>query len=240
MNTNRIVLIVLAIAVVLVAGYILASDQPVVRAQGVSSVDVTPDEVYVYLVIESKNATQTGSQSMNNLISDRVVAELTLAGVKDEEIKFINFYSSEYYDWKTQRNDGYVTSRTLAVKLDDFSRVSKIVDAGIKGGAYVSSINLALSQELQNQYKVRALEEATKDARDKAEAQARGLDRSLGSLKSVESQDFGYYPVPYYTKSSEGFAASDADEARSAAGSIAPNEIEVSASVSVSYTLSRF
>lgn len=239
---NRLITIAVIAALVLTAGYLFMANQPTVSAQGSSSLQATPDKVLVYLAIESRNANQQQSQLDNTALADRVRAELSAAGLTEDQITFNGFSSYPEYDWtKGQKLIGYVTRQDITVQLTDFDEVSKTVNAGISGGAYIYSISLELSEEAQTNYKTQALEAASKDAREKAAAQARGLGKSLGGLVSVGTQDFSYYPMPYYSKVSEGAAsAMDVDEARSAALSITPRPVDVNAYVSVTYRLRPF
>lgn len=242
MEKNKILTIAIIVAIVLVVGYLMLGSQAQVSAQGVSTLKGTPDQVLVYFVIETHNVSQQESQLQNTRISDQLSAQLEASGISEDHVKFSGFSSYPEYDWRTgsQKLLGYVTRQDVVVELGEFSEAADVVRAGIEGGAYVSTISLELSQEAQNSYKVQALEEASKDARSKAEAQARGLGKRLGRLVSVSSQDFSYYPVPYYTKVSEGYSASDAGAAQDAARSIAPQDVDVSATVGVTYKLSRF
>ena len=119
--------------------------------------------------------------------------------------------------------------------------VPEIVDAGIDAGALVSSINFELSDEKQNDYKAEALSEASADARKKAESTASGLNKKIGKLVSVQSEEF-YYPgpIPIYAKAEGGGDAAAATEARQAAVNLRPQDIAVTASVRVEYRLRVF
>lgn len=240
---SKLVFGLVVLGILAIGGYLYTSSQPEVSADGIASIKVVPNQVSVYFVVETHNISQQNSQLENNRIRDSLTRKLIEAGFGEEQLVFSGFSSYPEYDWSNgnQRLIGYVTRQDLGLKLTNFSEVSTAVNAGISGGAYVSTISFELSQDAQNTNKIEALELASKDARSKAEAQARGLGRSLGRLVAVQSSEFNYYPVPYYARGGEGIATSaELDQAKDAAASIAPRELEVSAQVRVTYKLSLF
>ena len=110
-----------------------------------------------------------------------------------------------------------------------------MIDAGVDAGASIGYINFELSQEKQNEYKAQALKQAAEDAKIKAESIAEGLGKSIGSIYSISSSDFDYYPWRIYeaTASSEAGVA----EAKQAATDIQPGEKDITARVSVVFKL---
>ncbi len=243
MNDKTIIAIVVA-AVLLVGGYLYYSSGPIVTAQGYSSLSAQPDEVSVYLNIETKGATAQEAKDKHSEIADKAITELLKLGFERKEIQTINYQIYPEYDWSsgTQKQKGYIASQQIVVETKEFDKVADIVDASVNAGALVSSINFELSDERQSEYKTQVLQEAGKDAEKKAEATAAGLGKKLGRLVSVSSQDF-YYPGPmaYYSKSGESTSiSSDNAEAQRAAMNIAPSDIDVTASISVQYKLRSF
>jgi len=229
---NKVLVIIIAIAVVLVGGYLLYNSGPVVSAQGSSSIKASPDEVSVYINVETKNQSAQGAQEMNKEISDKLLFELVKIGFDRDELKFVN--QNVYEDKK-----GFVVSQQLVVKTDKTEKVPSIVDAVIQSGALVSYINFELSDEKQGEYKKQALEEASKDAMEKARAIADGQGRRLGRLVSLENQE-AYYPGPIglYAKAEGMDSAMANSEARKVALNIAPQDLEITASIMARYKLS--
>ena len=232
----------LAVLILLILGYFVYSSQPLVSAQGEASLDVTPDEISVYSYIETKNASLQDAQKANSEIREKAVERLLDMGIDEQDIQFINYQSYPWTEWSNgkSQNKGFVVSQQIVVKTKSFSKTPRIIDAVIESGALVQTIQLELSQEKQNEYKSEALKLASENAKAKAESIAAGQGRSLGRLVSLKSNDFNYYPHPYYM-AKEGVASEDSMvEARQAAASIAPQDLKVSGSVSVEYRLSFF
>ncbi|MDP1695998.1 MAG: SIMPL domain-containing protein [archaeon] len=237
-NMDNRILIALVIGILLVGGYIYYNTGAIVSAQGSSNIKVQPDEVSIYLNIETKNLTAQGAKDANDEITDNVVTELVKLGLERKDIQFSSYNTYPEYDWSNgqQKFKGYVVSQQLVIKTKDFDLVYGIVDKSVNAGALVNYINFELSDEKQSDYKSQALTEAGKDAKDKAEATAAGLGKNLGRLVSVQSQDFYYQPWNLYDKA----VATDSGGAREVAMNIQPQDKEVTASITVQYKLSLF
>lgn len=240
MNKKLIWVLAIIIAIV-VAGYFIYNSGPVVSAQGSASLKVMPNEVSVNMNVETRNISAQDAQNANKLVSEKLVAGLAGAGFDKEELKFVNYYINPDYDWKTGKQKGYVVSQQLVVKTENVERVPSIVDIAVNAGALVSYINFELSEGKQNEYKIEALELASKDAKNKAGAIASGQGRRLGRLVGLNNQEFNYPgPIYAYQKGVAEDAVSANAEARKIAVNLAPNEMEISASVGASYRLSLF
>ena len=64
--------------------------------------------------------------------------------------------------------------------------------------------------------------------------------KNLGRLVSIQSEEFNYGPYPVFSYAEGSSGAIAKDEARQAALNLAPQDIEVTANVRVSYKLSSF
>ncbi len=241
---NKIILAIVIIAVLAIAGYFFYSSQPIVSAQGESSLKAQPDEISVYLNIEAKNATLQDAQKTNSEITDSTVSALNSLGINQKDIQLLGYTSYPWTEWNSNTNTntdkGFVVSQQIIVKTTDFNQTSKIVNAALNNGALVQTIQMELSPASQNQYKTEALKEASANAKDKAASIAEGQGRKLGSLVSVQSNDFNYMPRPYYAMMDGVSAGASAAEAKQAAANISPSDLDVTASITVEYKLSLF
>ncbi len=237
---NKSIIAVIAIAIILIIGFLYnSSSGATVSAQGSSALKVSPDKVSVNVYIEAKNKTAQTAKEMHDKILDEVILQLLRAGIEKKNIKTLNFNIYPEYDWQEGKNElkGYIARQDIIIETNDFDLVANIVDASISAGALVSYINFELSEEKQNEYKAKALEEASKDAKKKASATAKGLGKNIGKLISVQGEEFNYGPIIYYRADSAGGSIA---EAKQAAINLAPTDIEVSASVKVEYKLRSF
>ena len=236
---NKVLIGILLVAIIAVIIYI-GNTGAVVSAVGESNLEVQPDLVKVYLNLEARDKSSKVAKDSLDVISDDVQIALLRIGLSKEDIKMQSYNIYQEYDWRNgeQIEKGFVASQQIVVETNEFDLTAEIVDAAIDNGALVSWINFELSDEKQNEYKVKSLEEAGKDANKKAEATASGLGKKLGRLVSVESQDFNYGPYVYFeAKAQDGIADSSV---RQAALDIAPRDVNVNARISVKYKLRSF
>jgi len=230
------VISVIVLAVIII-GYFVYVSGPEISTQGYSMITATPDLISVSVSMEGRDVDSQIAQEKAIAISDKFLTELEGLGIASEDIELSNYYTYPDYDWQTSKIKGYVASQQVIVRLTDFSKTGEIIRAASNSGALVSGINFELSTIRQNEYKASALKEASMDARTKADAVAEGFGKRIGKLVSVQSQDFSYYPYPYYTRDT--MAVSNAG-AEKAVVDMSPTDLEVSASVSATYTMTRF
>ncbi len=242
MMNGKIWIVVVIAAIFAVLGYMIYSSGPIVSAQGQSSLSVQPDEISVYVTIESKNKTLQEAQKTNSEIREAVVEKLLDMGIDEEDIEFANYNSYPWTEWINGRSveRGYIVNQQIVIKRSEFKKVPRIVDKVIEAGGLISYMNFELSMEKENEYKSKALEMASKNAKEKAEAIASGQGKKVGKLVSVKSDEFNYAPVPYYMAKAEGGSSDSIAEVRSAAASISPQDLEVSATIIAEYKLRGF
>ena len=227
---------IVAAALIIVLGLIYMNS-PVsgqtVSASGSSIIEAQPDEVVIYFEAKStKNSAEDARDEVALIVSNLENEMLDM--VSEEEIETQSYNIYEEYDWTGNSRvfKGYTASQVIKVSSENFSDAGRIVDIGVDAGALVQYINFELTLEHENELKAQALEEASRDAKLKAEATAKGLDAKLGKIVSVSSNDFYYYPYRYFDS-----AVSEGQTAPEAATNLQPKTLEVSASVQVIYAL---
>jgi hypothetical protein len=236
------VLVILVVALLAVGAYVYTNtgfQRETVSVSGNSEVFSQPDLVSVYISVETTNLSAEDSKNANSEISKKVAEELGSLGFEDSEIETVQYNIYPDYSWETgqQRLKGYKTINQLKVKTDDFDLTGKIVDAAVDNGALVSYINFEFTQETENALKAQTIEAATKDAKTKAEAVARGADKKLGKLVSISTNDYYYSPYPLYAMAEGASASDNSIDARKAATQISPQELTVSANVQAVYEI---
>lgn len=216
-------------------------NQRTISVQGQSQLKVLPDLATVYFSIETNASTAVAAKDKNAEITDALITALVKKGFERKDITTENFNVYPDYSWENgkQESRGFKATHSVKVEMpaEETSKLGDAVDAGINAGALVSYINFELSQEKQNQYKAQALNEATTDARIKAEAIASGLGKKLGDIASVSDSSFDYYPWRAYQNTlsvAEDYAGGTA---KAAVSSIQPGEQDVNARISVAYRL---
>jgi len=237
-------LAIIIAAIVIVAGYIYVnggqglSTTNTISVSGQSLVKTDPDRVSVVIAVETLDNDASDARDENSEIVEDIEVALFLLGLDREDLSTEYFHEGPEYEWGEDGRTfkGYKVTHTLKVLLDEdnFDKTGEIVDVAIDNGAYVNYINFELSEEKQAEAKKLALEQATKDAKEKAEAIASGADKKLGRLVSLQASDFYYRPWPVYAYAESG---GDAVGAKEAATNITPGEKDVRASVTAIYKL---
>ena len=238
-NSIKITLIVVVavIALVLIGSfaYFRANPSSIITVQGESTIEVAPDLVVVYFDVLTEGTTAQNAKDANAGLTNNAVDSLVNAGFAKEEVQTLNYNVQPKYSWTggERRQVGYTATHTLRleISIENTNLVGDAIDAGVGAGANVNYINYELTEENQNKYKAEAMQKATEDARNKAEAMAQGLGKKVGRLVSVSSSDFGYYPMLAYAEK----AAASGDEV---ATQIQPSDQEINARVSVIYSIS--
>lgn len=236
MDRNALIAVIIIAGVVLALGYSFldraAPDEKTVSANGVATIKTMPDLASVNVRIETLMPTAEASKNKNSEISNAVQkALLKIVDKKDIQTEYYNIYPE--YDWSDNKQTlkGYRTQNTLKIEVSDFDKVGSVVDASVDAGANgIDSINFELSDEKKSDLKKEVLEKASKDAREKAEAIASGLNARLGDIVSVTTSDYDYLPIPIY-RAEAGIAL------EKAVTDIQPRELEVTANVQVTFEL---
>lgn len=203
-----------------------------------SKLTVAPDEAEVYFRIQTEGKTAIDAQDGNRRASDNVIGALKAKGVEEGDIETAQYYVQRKYryDPKTGESEvvGYELIHVLKVTMKNVEDVGSLVDTGVSAGANgVDSIQFTLSDEKEKEVRDRALSEAGRLARDKAETLASSVGVSLGELVSVSEESFSF--VPYrFAERGLAFAAL---EAKAEPSEIQPQSLEVSATVNVVYEI---
>ncbi len=238
-NYTGVGLIVLAVVVLVVAVMFygkLSGNDRTLNAQGTATVKSLPDEVSVYVNIETLKDTAEEAKDENSRITENVQSFLRTAGITNVETMNYNIY--EDFDWTDngRKSRGYKAVNVLKVKTTDFDLVGKIIDISINAGATnIQSVNFELSDSKQAELKKQALAKASEDARLKAESMAAGLGARLGKIKSVSDSSYNYRAYPMLDMAEN--MATGAVKSAVEDVIINPRELEVNANVNVVFAL---
>jgi hypothetical protein len=239
MGKNTII-VILAVAFLIVGAYIYTNTiAPNQRSQisvdGSSEMSASPDFVSIYINIETTNKSAEDARNSNSLISEKVMTALRSLNL-DDSVETVSYNIYPNYDWNNgqQTLKGYTATNQLRVKIKDYNFAGTVIDKAVDSGAIISYINFELSPEKENQLKALVIENATRDARNKAEAVARGSGGKIGKLISISTSDYRY--MPYMAYDNQGMTASSS-EMKSASTQISPQELKVYANVQAIYEI---
>jgi hypothetical protein len=207
---------------------------------GTFSIKTMPDKAEFYMGVETTAADVKDSQSQNSEKMNAVIAALEAKGLPRDAIETSSYsvYPQQRWNKTSEQYEtvGYTTSNTLYIKTTMLDKVGTYIDAAVGAGANnVNSISFTLTDAREAELKAKALSEASKIARAKADSIAQGLGVSItGVYRAGENS---YYVTPNY-RAYDSKAASGSAVPEMAPTPITPGDVEVSASVAVSYTIS--
>jgi len=215
------------------------SSQNTISVNGNGIEKVTPDLISVYFSVDTRADTSSKAESANSEIVSKLKNAVAGLGFDEEDLKTENYNIYPDYDYTTGKTSGYRATHSLRIEFstDEKNKISGVIDAGANAGAGISYINFELSPSLEQQYKAKAIQTASADARIKAEAIAVGFSKKLGRLVSVSLDSFNYNPYRVYDSAVSSGSAPSAESAKAAVESITPSEKEVTAYVTAIYKL---
>lgn len=201
-----------------------------ISVSGETTLKAEPDEFVFYPSYEFINADKAAGLKELTTKSDEVVAGLKKAGVADKDIKTdANGYRDYYY----YNEDNKMHTYTLRITATTHTK-----DAAQKAQDYLLTTNPSgavtpqptFSKEKQKKLDAQARNEATKDARAKADQQAKNLGFKLGAVKTVSDGTMGGIVTPMLMEG-------DAKTVSGTTGSLAvqPGQNDLNYSVQVVY-----
>lgn len=240
LNLSLDLRIVSAVLLITVIGLLLAwmpwnatpSDSEVIKVTGETVIKAEPDQYVFYPAYQFKNADKEAAVNAATAKTNEVVAKLKELGVADSKIK------SSVDGYRDQRfngggSDDYLYTAQITVTVDNKEMAQKVQDY-VATTAPLHSVTPqgTFSEAKRKELESRARDEATKDARAKAEQSAENLGFRLGRVKSVE--DGSGFPEIMPLDARGGTAVQD-----TAINSLKlnPGENEIRYSVTVTYYL---
>lgn len=246
MSGRRLLLI--ALSALLLAGcttYAAPAAQPrLITTSGEAEVLVTPDEVVLSLGVEATSDDLNVAKMVSDQQAAGVVAAARARGVEARHIQTEHIsIEPRYRDGYEQRQFlGYYVRKTIVITVKDIAQFDAVLSDVLQSGArYVYGIQFRTTELRKHRDEARAL--AVKAAREKAAAMAGELGEKIGQPHTIVEQQSQWWSWYGAWSSMRGSTmaqnvVSDGDSASAqASGTLAPGQISVTASVSVSYEL---
>jgi len=225
-----IAIVVLAVAVFVSANQ--APDAKVITTSGDAEMKVSPDMVTVSFGVETEAPTAAESQDSNREVSNRIMEKITELGIPSNEVQTTQLTVQPITEYNPETmefvNRGFRTTHIVTVDTSSLDVIGDLIDAVLGAGANrVDNIAFSLSETKEEESRKQLLDHAAAEARGKAATIANGVGAIIVGVKSATESSFVVTPF---------FAAA---ELKSTGDStqIASGEVEVSASVSVSFQI---
>ncbi|MCC6024147.1 MAG: SIMPL domain-containing protein [Thaumarchaeota archaeon] len=197
---------------------------------GYGRVSYVPDRVTVVFVAlgYGKNAADALSECSSKM--SRIFSALESLGISRDSMRTSGINVNPRYDWeqKPPKLIDYEASYNLMVEISDISLAGKVIDAAFAAGADgMYGLQFTLSKERESELVNQAIKAAINDAVKKAEVAASQLGLKIVKIESI-SISHQQTPPPIIVRST----------AETAMVPIVPGEGEITASVSLTISLS--
>lgn len=236
LNTSSLLVAGLMVPALVCAMPVEASavaELPTVSVSGKGTVSVKPDRATVSVGAWHQAETAIEAQSRVNEIIEEATKEIRKVKADGMLIQTSGLSLSPVYNYQRDKEPkiiGYRASIMLTVRIDDIDKTGAVIDAAMETGVnQMHGVSFSLKDD--SGARRDALKKAVQDGRQKAEAIADALGRPIQDLLEVSEQGVS---VPIINRGIESYRTMAAD---SAATPIEAGEIEISASVNISYSL---
>lgn len=199
-----------------------ATTSDTVTVNGIGTVMAVPDEAQMSFGVESRRPTAQAAVAANADAMQKVIAALRQAGARKIATQWVSVYPFTNEDGSIQ---GYLASNSVSA-VSDVEDAPALIDAAAAAGAnQVSGPGLS-SSNAEALYR-QALAKSVDDARARAEVLAKAAGRTLGEITSIVESGAAPPPGPLYDKA----------EAAASSTPIVPGQQEISATISVTFSL---
>jgi hypothetical protein len=210
---------------------------------------VSPDLLTIQFSIETLNKTAKESQSENAARMDSVKNSLKSNAIKEEDIETVSYsiYPEYRTDWvcpdaAVKCDDvvrvynttliGYKTVHSVAVKIKDLDSGGDMLDLIVSSGANsIDSVYFSLKDSTRKDLEMLLLQEASENAKLKAQKVALGLGSKLGDAVSASTS---YYYAPVYNNYAN---MAKAESSAAVSTPISAGQIDVSLSINAAFEM---
>jgi uncharacterized protein len=171
-----------------------------VAVTGDALIQAQPDTAVLTLAVLTQNASASEAQAENASKTDAVVRAVRTAAGTGAEVKTSGYSLQPQYVYKEGAPPtitSYIARNAVTLTTSELSRVGAVIDAASRAGA--NSVD-GLSFMLRNdeQARMRALAEATREAQTKARAIAQTLGGRVVRVVEVQEAGAERAPIPVY------------------------------------------
>ena len=195
---------------------------------GTATITCVPDMAEFSVGVETHAVTVSEAAASNAEALNAVIEALKAAGVVETDLSTSNYYVGSEYDYSTTpaKMVGYYVGNTLTVIVRDLEQVGAVIDAATAAGAnQVYGVTFRAGQ--QSDSYDRALTLAIQEGTRKAQLMAVAAGHALGQLETIEESAVQSYGVNVAFDTA----------ARVSGTSIMPEELSVTASVTMTFEL---
>ncbi|MCX6692974.1 MAG: SIMPL domain-containing protein [Methanomicrobiales archaeon] len=233
------VLLAMALLAVICPGVIAQTTTDgdhVILTSATGEVDVSPDRAEVTFSVETENSDVTVAQDANARMMTSAIDAIVASGIPKEDIKTTGYSIYPIYDDTggilSQKVKLYRVTNTILVTVRDVSKVGSVIDAAVSAGINgVSSINFLLSEGRTQVARTEAIQKAVAKCLADATTVAAATGVNITAVKEISVGT--RYPPVYF----DGYRSGGMEKS-AVPTPIQPNDVKVTAQVSITYIIS--
>lgn len=222
---------------------------PLVRVNIGKSLRTPPDEATMTVGTQAKAATATAAVAANKVKTEKLLAAIRAAGIRERDIQTQGIQLQPDYRWDNEPNGrgrqtliGYIASNSVQIKTRNIDKLTALLDALTTAGAdsvYGPNFGISDPAPLRKEARVRAMargkDEATEYARNNGFTSVRLLSVEEGtSYRGTEVTVTGYRVANVSAPPPPPPPAPERD-----GGIVAPGQLETSVSLNLLYRMER-
>jgi uncharacterized protein YggE len=226
----------LVLLVLAFASRVYALDEPSITTTGTSTVYVVPDKATVSIGLSSTDKEIDKAKADNEAQAVKVLKAVKDLGIVDANIATDRMSVGTHYDEVSRKPDGFYASRNYSIEVKDLRLLEKLVDAIVKVGGSVPSVELEHSD--LRKYRDQARQMALRAASEKATAMAKELNCTVGRPRTIVEGSTGGSRSYYEMGSNNNSAGMDmAPPPADTPETVPLGKIAVTATVTVTFEL---
>lgn len=152
---------------------------PLVRVNVAESLRTPPDEATISVATQAKAPTATAAVAANKLKTEKLLAAIRAAGIRERDIQTQGIQLQPDYRWDPptpggqgqQRLIGYVANNSVQIKTRNVDKLTSLLDALTTAGAdsvYGPSFGISDTAPLKREARVRAMKRGEAEASEYA------------------------------------------------------------------------
>lgn len=170
---------------------------PLVRVNISESLRTPPDEASLTVGTQAKAATATAAVAANKVKTEKLLATIRAAGIRERDIQTQGIQLQPDYRWDPQPNGqgrqtliGFIAGNSVQIKTRDIDKLTGLLDTLTTAGAdsvYGPNFSISDPAPLRKEARVRAM------ARGQAEATEYALNNGFSSVRLLSVEEGNSY-----------------------------------------------
>lgn len=195
-----------------------AEGERLISVNGSCLKQVTPDRASIQIFAEEREKDLKTALKKSTQVYEKIRNEVKKMGLENLDLTSAEYRLEEVVEWEKDKrvSKGFRARLGLRVESSSMDKMGDVITMATREGATeIGALNTFLSPQTQKKEQFSCLEEATRDAKGKAERLAAGAGSTLGAVFSLNEQTyFPNFPIAVrggnmktYSASAESFGS---------------------------------